>query len=194
MELLAPLLIGVLLLLLGVWAIGVFNRLVRERNLVREAWSGIDVQLQRRYDLIPNLVETVQGYAQHERGVFEEVSEKRSRSMGAGTLTQKLDAENQLVAALGRLFAVAEAYPDLKANQNFIDLQDELSGIEEQIQLARRYYNGSAREYNIVAESFPSALVAGLFGFRTNEYFELDPGPGGSAAALRRPPQVDLSS
>jgi LemA protein len=151
-----------------------YNRLVRLRNMVREGWSGIDVQLKRRANLIPNLVETVKGYMGHERDLLEKVTDLRSRSMHAGSLGEKQLAENALTGGLARLFAVAEAYPELKASQNFQDLQQQVSEIEDQIQLARRYYNGTVRNLNIAIESFPGNLVAGWFAFQTAEFFEAE--------------------
>jgi LemA protein len=157
-----------------------YNRLVRLRNMVREGWSGIDVQLKRRANLIPNLVETVKGYMGHERGLLEKVTDLRSRSIQAGSLGEKQQAENALTGGLARLFAVAEAYPELKASRNFQALQQDLSGIEDQIQLARRYYNGTVRNLNIAIESFPGNLVAGWFAFQTAEFFEIEE-PAGRA-------------
>jgi LemA protein len=156
-----------------VYAINIYNKLVRNRNMTKEGWSGIDVQLRRRYDLIPNLLETVKGYASHEKGVFEEVTKLRAAGMNAGSITDQVQAEKALTGALGRLFAVAEAYPDLKADANFRSLQEELSEIEDHLQMARRYYNGTARELNILVESFPSVLVAKSFGFTTEPYYEI---------------------
>ena len=154
-----------------------YNRLVRLRNMVREGWSGIDVQLKRRANLIPNLVETVKGYMGHERDLLEKVTQLRSQSLQTGDLVEKQRVESALTGGLARLFAVAEGYPELKANQNFQDLQSQLSEIEDQIQLARRYYNGTVRNYNIAIESFPGNLVAGWFAFQTAEFFEIeDPG------------------
>lgn len=161
--------IGILVALI----ISIYNRLVKNRNLVQEGWSGIDVQLKRRADLIPNLIETVKGYMGHERGVLEKVTEMRTRSLEAKDIGEKGKAEGLLAGALGHLFAVAENYPDLKANQNFIELQGSLSEIEEQIQLSRRYYNGAVRNFNILIESFPSNMVANFFGFKQAEYFEI---------------------
>jgi len=169
----------ILALLLGVagWLVALYNGLVRKRNLVREGWSGIDVQLKRRADLIPNLVETVKGYASHEREALDRVTELRAQSLKAQAPAEKGRVEGMLSGALGNLFAVAENYPDLKASQNFIALQGSLAEVEEQIQFARRYYNGAARDLNIAVESFPSNLVAGAFGFEPAEFFELaDPG------------------
>jgi LemA protein len=156
------------------YVISIYNNLVRHRNLVNEGWSGIDTQLKRRANLIPNLIETVKGYATHERSAFEEVTRLRTEAMSATDIADRSQKEGALSAALGRLFAVAEAYPDLKASQNFVDLQDDLSAIENEIQLARRYYNGTARNMNILVESFPSNLVANLFSFVTAKYFEIE--------------------
>ena len=143
------------------YAVVVFNRLVRLRNIVREGWSGIDVQLRRRTDLIPNLVETVKAYAAHERGVFEEVDQSaRIEHRGQRASTGQATAEQALSGSLGRLMAVAEAYPQLKADQNFLELQKQLAEIEDQLQMARRYYNGAARNFNIAIQSFPDVLVA----------------------------------
>jgi LemA protein len=166
------------------WFVAVFNRLVRGRNLVQEGWSGIDVQLKRRSDLIPNLIETVKGYMGHERGVLEKVTELRAASLQAVRPAEKGRVEGMLGQALAQLFAVAENYPQLMASQNFIELQKTLADIEEQVQLARRYYNGTARNLNILTQSFPSNLVAGLFRFSGAEYFELED------AAERAVPQV----
>ena len=172
--------IDILLVLLAVavvvvvWGILIYNRLVRLRNLVLEGWSGIDVQLKRRSNLIPNLIKTVKGYMGHERGVLKEVTELRTRSMAAGAPGEKGRIEGALSRSLTSLFAVAENYPDLKANQNFIDLQDQLAEIEDQIQLARRHYNGATRNLNIAVESFPSNIVARMFSFVLAEFFEID--------------------
>ncbi len=157
-----------------IYVIAVFNRLVRQRNLVREGWSGIDVQLKRRTDLVPNLVETVKAYAAHERAVLAEVTAMRASSMAATDVGSHAAAERGLQASLGKLLAVAEAYPDLKADKNFLALQEQLAGIEDQLQMARRYYNGTVRNLNIVVQSFPSSLLASLIGFRAEPYFELD--------------------
>ena len=162
----------------------VFNRLVRRRNLVGEGWSGIDVQLKRRADLIPNLIEAVKGYMGHERGVLEKVTQLRVDSQKATSPAEKGRIEGALGSALASVFAVAENYPDLKASQNFSDLQKSLADIEEQIQLARRYYNGAVREQNIVIESFPSDIVARLFHFQRAEFFQLE------SVADRQVPQV----
>jgi LemA protein len=155
-------------------AIVIFNNLVRMRNVVREGWSGIDVQLRRRTDLVPNLVETVKGYAAHERGLFEDVTKNRAQSIAADNVRGQAAAEKALQGSLGRLFAVAEAYPELKANENFLDLQQQLAEIEDQLQMARRYYNGAVRNLNIGIQSFPGVLLARPFGFREEPFFELD--------------------
>ena len=160
--------------LLTVLLIVLYNRLVRLRNMVGEGWSGIDVLLKRRANLIPNLVETVKGYMGHERDLLEKVTELRSQSMKTGNLSEKQQVESALTGGLARLFAVAEGYPELKANQNFQDLQKQLSDVEDQIQLARRYYNGTVRNLNIAIESFPGNLVAGWFAFQTAEFFEIE--------------------
>jgi len=172
----------VALLLLG--AVTIYNKLVTNKNMVAEGWSGIDVQLKRRNDLIPNLIETVKGYMGHERGVLEQVTELRAKSLQAAGVGDKARAEGALGAALANLFAVAENYPDLKASQNFIELQKSLADIEDQIQLARRYYNGAARNFNILIQSFPSNLVANTFHFTPVEYFEIE------EAAERAVPKV----
>lgn len=170
-----PLLI-ILAVLLSVFLLGVaqYNRLVRSRQMTQEGLSGIDVQLKRRADLIPNLIETVKGYMGHERQVLEKVTELRTQSLQAGSVAEKGQVEGMLTQALRTLFAVAENYPDLKASQNFMELQKSLADIEEQIQLSRRYYNGAARNLNILVESFPSNIVGRLFGFTAVEYFEVE--------------------
>jgi len=163
-----------LIILFLVIGVSIYNRLVKNRNLVQEAWSGIEVQFKRRADLIPNLLEAVKGYIGHERGVLDRVTELRTQSRQAGSVGEKAQAEGLLGAALGNLFAVAENYPDLKASQNFLELQKSLADIEEQLQLARRYYNGAARNLNILIGSFPSNLIAQRFNFQPVEYFELE--------------------
>ena len=151
------------------WAVSLYNRFVRLRNMMAEAWSGIDVQLKRRVDLIPNLVETVKGYATHEKDLFEKVSTLRAQ-----TVKEQAAAETALTASLRTLFAVAEAYPELKANTNFLELQKSLSDIEDQVQMARRYFNGTVRENNVLVDSFPSNIIARLSGFTKGDFFELD--------------------
>jgi LemA protein len=157
-----------------IFAIFMYNRLIRSRNILNEAWSGIDVQLKRRHDLIPNIIETVKGYVKHERKVLEEITNLRSRLAGPATVQEKGQLESSFSQALKSIFALAEAYPDLKANQNFIELQRALTDAEEQIQLARRYYNGASRDYNIMVESFPGNIMARMFGFSKAEFFEIE--------------------
>lgn len=168
------------------WAVLIYNGLVRMRNTVEEAWSGIDVQLKRRTDLIPNLVSTVKGYAEHEKGTLEEVIRLRGLAQNAHGVGETAQAQGLLGAALGKLFALAESYPELKANANFAQLQASLGEIEEQVQLSRRYYNGAVRNLNIAVESFPSNLVAGRFGFEKAEFFELE------SPAERAVPKVEF--
>jgi LemA protein len=163
-------LIGIVVLLAIVFVVG-YNRLVRLRNEVDTGWSNIDVQLQRRADLIPNLVEAVKGYAAHERGVFDEVTEARSALLRATTPGEAGAANEAVTAALGKLFAVAEAYPDLKASQNFLRLQDELTDTEDKISAARRYYNSTVMHFNTKIQSIPGVLYAGPLGFRAREFF-----------------------
>lgn len=165
-------LIVVGLVLLWLW--GTYNRLVTARNRTDESWADIDVQLKRRYDLIPNLIETVKGYAAHERELLEKVTQARAAAMGAGSPAEHGRAENMLSQTLKSLFAVAESYPDLKANQNFAKLQDELSDTENKIQAARRFYNGQVRDFNTSLQTFPTNLVAGWFRFSAKQFFELD--------------------
>jgi LemA protein len=160
--------------LIALWAIVVFNRLIRGRNMVREAWSGIDVQLKRRSDLVPNLVETVKSYASHERTLFEEITKQRAASIAAADVAAKSATEAELQGSLARLFAVAEAYPELKAAGNFLTLQHQLAEIEDNLQMARRYYNGTVRDFNISVHTFPDALVASPLGFREQPFFQAD--------------------
>jgi LemA protein len=156
------------------WLIFSYNGFIRLINRTKEAWADIDVQLKRRYDLIPNLISTVKGYASHESSVFENVTRARTTAMGANSLPEKGQAENVLSGALKSIFALAEAYPDLKANQNFLDLQRELSDTENKIQAARRFYNTNVRDLNIQVESFPSNMIANSFHFARMEFFELE--------------------
>ena len=158
---------------LGIWVISLYNGLVKLRNRTKEAWADIDVQLKRRYNLIPNLVNTVKGYATHERELFEKVTEARSNAMQAKDLKEKGKAENMLSDTLKSLFAVSENYPDLKASNNFLELQRELRDTEDKIQAARRFYNGNVRDLNIKIESVPTNIVASMFNFRKMELFEL---------------------
>lgn len=159
--------------LVVLYVVFVYNGLVSLRNRTKEAWADIEVQLKRRYDLIPNLVNTVKGYATHESSAFENVTKARSAAMGAGSLADKAGAENMLAGALKSVFAIAEAYPDLKANQNFLALQSELSDTENKIQAARRFYNGNVRDLNTKIEVFPSNIFAGIFNFSKMEFFDL---------------------
>ncbi len=173
MWVLIVLLAVILLIVFG--GISSYNRFVSQRNLVRDAWANIDTELRRRYDLIPNLVETVKGYASHEREVFENVTKARAMATAAtGSPAEQAAAEGPLVAALRQLFAGAENYPDLKANQNFLALQSELSNTEDRLQTARRFYNSNVRDYNRRVQSFPSNLVASSFGFKEEQFFEVD--------------------
>jgi LemA protein len=166
------------------WIIGVFNSLIRLKNRVSEAWSDIDVQLKRRYDLIPNLIEAVKGYMTHEANVFEKVTEARAKAISATGTAEKAQAENALSGALKTLFAVSENYPQLRASENFSKLQEELSDTENKIQASRRFYNGNARDFNIRQETFPSNIIAALFGFKKAEFFEIE------EAGERKAPEV----
>lgn len=170
----AGLIILMVVIVIGLWLAGAFNALVRSRNRVRESWSDIDVQLKRRYDLIPNLVETVKGYAAHESGVFERVIKARSAAMNAHTVAEHGQAENMLSGALKSLFALAEAYPTLRASENFAKLQDELSDTENKIQAARRFYNTNVLHLNNQVEQIPTNFVARMFAFKKEVFFELD--------------------
>lgn len=163
-----------IVVLVILWVAFSYNHLVSLTNRAKEAWADIEVQLKRRYDLIPNLVNTVKGYASHESTAFEKVSQARSAAMGAGgSMADKAQAENNLAGALKSVFAIAEAYPDLKANQNFLQLQGELSDTENKIQSARRFYNGNVRDLNISVESFPGNVIANSFGFKKMDLFDL---------------------
>ncbi|HEY4112667.1 MAG TPA: LemA family protein [Rhizomicrobium sp.] len=169
-----------LLILLGVvvlvalWGVSIYNGLVRRKNMVAEGWSGIDVQLKRRADLIPNLVETVKGYAAHESSTFENLARLRSQAQAQTDVAQRAQTEASITAAIGRVLAVAEAYPQLRASENFQSLQKDLAEVEDQIQLARRYYNGAVRDFNVMIEQFPSNLVAGWGGFKPAAFFQAD--------------------
>ena len=167
------LIILVVIVVAVLWIIGAFNSLVTLKNRAKEAWADIDVQLKRRYDLIPNLVETVKGYATHERELFEKVTQARANAMGASGIQSKADAENMLSSTLKSLFAVSENYPDLKASANFLQLQGELTDTEDKIQAARRFYNTNVRDLNIKIESFPTNLMANAFNFKQMELFEI---------------------
>ena len=168
------------------WAISVNNRLVTLQEGVHSAWGQVETVLQRRFDLIPNLVNTVKGYAAHESSAFENVTKARAAAMGATGMADKGVAENQLAGALKSVFAIAEAYPDLKANQNFLSLQSELTDTEDKIQAARRFYNGNVRDFNTSIQVFPGSLIAGTFGFKQMEFFQLD----ASDAAAKEPVEV----
>lgn len=175
-----------LVVLIPLYGIILYNQLVKFRNMVEEGWSGIDVQLKRRADLIPNLVETVKGYADHEKGVLEEVTRARAAATSAKGVDETGKAENMLTSALRQLFAVVEAYPDLKADDNFQQLQEQLAEIEDDLQKSRRYYNGSVRQLNTKVELFPSNIVASQFGFQQAVYFEIED------AASREAPKIDF--
>jgi len=164
----------IIAVVLVLWAAGAYNGFIRLIQRTKEAWADIDVQLKRRYDLIPNLVSTVKGYATHEKEAFENVTKARAAAMGAQGIEAQAEAENMLTGALKSLFAVAEAYPDLKANQNFLELQRELSDTENKIQAARRFYNSNVRDLNTKVHSIPSNIIAKIFGFKEQEYFELE--------------------
>ncbi|MBI3232313.1 MAG: LemA family protein [Candidatus Doudnabacteria bacterium] len=164
----------IVLVLLVVAGIAIYNGLIRSRNRVDEAWSDIEVQLKRRYDLIPNLVETVKGYAKQESSVLENVTKMRNLAMNAGSMQEKLKDENMLSGALKSLFAVSENYPDLKSNTNFMQMQRDLTDTEDKIQAARRFYNGTVRDFNTKLQVFPTNLFASMFGFSAREFFDID--------------------
>ena len=176
-----------IVVLLAIYLIATYNGLVKLNVRVDEAWSDITVQLKRRYDLIPNLVNTVQGYAKHESGVFQKVTEARANALSAQGPAEAAKAENMLSDTLKSLFAVAEAYPDLKASQNFQDLQAELVDTEDKIQASRRFYNGSARDLNIKIKVFPNTIFAGMLGFKEREFFDVD---DSQSAAIQNPTEV----
>ena len=174
--------IGVILLAIAVS----YNRFVTQRNLIRNSWANVDTELRRRYDLIPNLVNTVKGYAMHEQEIFERIAATRAAAVAAtGPADQQANAEAPLVSALRGLLAVAERYPELKASQNFLSLQHELANTEDRLQAARRFYNGNVRDYNRRVQSFPSNILAGMFGFHEEKYFEVE-------EAVRAAPTVDI--
>jgi LemA protein len=164
-----------------------YNALVKYKNLVAEGWSGIDVQLRRRADLIPNLVESVKGYAAHEDKLFRDIADLRAKSIAGGSVSEQSQVSQAITGMLGRLFAIAEAYPELKADANFRDLQGKLSGVEDEIQLSRRYYNGAVRNFNTMIESFPTNIISGFFQFAKAEFFEI-----GDQAA-RQVPKVEFN-
>jgi len=176
-------LVGVIVVL-GLWFVAVYNGLVRLRNAVKSAWAQIDVQLKRRYDLIPNLVETVKGYAAHEKETLERVIQARQRGIDASNVKDQQEAENLITGALRQIFALAEAYPNLKANENFLALQEELSSTENKIGFARQYYNDAVQEFNTHQEMFPANLVASMLGFQPSDFFETED------AAEREAPKV----
>jgi LemA protein len=177
--------LGVIIIVV-LWAVFAYNRFVTLVNRAKEAWSDIEVQMKRRYDLIPNLVETVKGYAAHEKTAFENVTKARSAAMGAQSVAEHAASENMLTNALKSLFAVAEAYPDLKANQNFLELQRELSDTENKIQASRRFYNSTVQSLNTGLEQFPGNIIGGAFNFEKREFFELEAGE----EAARQPVKV----
>lgn len=166
--------ISAIVLILVLWVIAAFNSLVRLVNRTKEAWADIDVQLKRRYDLIPNLVETVKGYAEHEKSAFEAVTEARAKALSAQTVPEKEKANNQITEALKSIFAIAEAYPQLRAVESFTKLQEELSDTENKIQAARRFYNGNVRDLNTKIETFPGNIIASIFRFEKRDFFELE--------------------
>jgi LemA protein len=172
------------IVLIAVVVVGMYNKLVRLRNRAENAWAQVDVQLRKRYDLIPNLVEAVKGYAAHERQVFQEVTEARTRAQQAQGVQEQAQAENALTAAIGRLFAVAEAYPELRATENFQQLQAQLTEVEGDIAVSRQVYNDTVLTYDTALETIPTSIIAGMFNFRPREYFEVE------EAAIREAPQV----
>ena len=187
-----PLIIVVAVIaIVGVYILAVYNGLITTRNRVKESWSGIDVQLKRRTDLIPNLIEAVKGYAKHEKSVFENVTKARSALLGAKSAKDAAQADNILTGALKSLFAVAEAYPQLRATENFQKLQDEVTDTEDKIQAARRFYNGGVRDLNTKIQTFPINIFAGLFSFKLREFFEVGEG---EAVAVSEPVKVSFDS
>lgn len=177
----------VLIVIIILWMVGIYNRFIVLRNRMQGSWAQVDVQLKKRYDLIPNLVGTVKGYAKHEREVFQNVTEARSRAINAGTVDEQAQAENFLTGALKSLFAVAEAYPELKANQNFLKLQEELAAIEDKIAYARQHFNDVVLALNTLRQRFPEVVVANMFGFTPGSYFEIE-------EAARVVPKVDFGA
>ena len=176
-----------LAVLVLLWGVGTYNGLVRRKNVVAEGWSGIETQLKRRADLIPNLVETVKGYATHERTTFDELARLRSASQGGQDVASRAQTEQAITAAIGKIMAVAEAYPQLRASENFQSLQKDLAGIEDELQLARRYYNGTVRDYNVMIEQVPTNIVANAFAFKKADFFQIE------NAADRNVPKVSFS-
>ena len=188
------LLIGLIVIVLIVvvliaWVIGLYNSLQRRKLNAENAWSDIDVQLKRRHDLIPNLVSTVKGYAEHEKSTFDAVTQARAAAVGANGVAEQAGAENMLTQALGKMFAVAEAYPDLKANTNFLNLQEELTSTENKIGFARQHFNRSVNQFNEATKTFPSNIIAGSFGFTEMDFFELDEA---EAAQVKQAPKVEF--
>ena len=188
------LLIGLIVIVLIVvvliaWVIGLYNSLQRRKLNAENAWSDIDVQLKRRHDLIPNLVSTVKGYADHEKSTFDAVTQARAAAVGANGVAEQAGAENMLTQALGKMFAVAEAYPDLKANTNFLNLQEELTSTENKIGFARQHFNRSVNQFNEATKTFPSNIIAGSFGFKEMDFFELDEA---EAAQVKQAPKVEF--
>jgi LemA protein len=188
MGLIGLLIFVVIVFIIVAWLISMYNRLVRLRNTVRSSFSDIDVQLKKRYDLVPNLVETVKGYAAHEKGVFEKVTQARAQAMQAGSPKEMAEKDNMFKETMKSLFAVAEAYPELKANTNFLQLQSQFQELENSIEAARRYYNAVVRDYNTSIETFPANLMASSFGFKQEEFFQLD------SPEERKPVKGDFSS
>ena len=183
----ALIVVGVIVLILIFWVIGIYNNLVALRNNRENAFANIEVQLKQRYDLIPNLVNTVKGYAEHEKGLLERITQARTAAMGATNLNDKIEAENALSSALAGLKVSVEAYPDLKANQNFMQLQSELADIENKLAAVRRFFNSATKELNTAVQSFPAVLFAGMFGFRQEPMFEV---PQEERAAVQKAPEV----
>ena len=176
----------IVLLIIIIWIIITYNLFIRDKNLIKEAWSGIDVQLKRRHNLIPNLVASVKGYSQYEKNLLEQITQKRSEAVKVETIKEKAPTESDLSGMLKNLFIAVENYPELKANKNFLDLQNQLVEIEDQLQYARRYYNGAVRNYNIRVESFPSNIIAGIFNYNQDAFFEI------SLATERKTPEVKI--
>ena len=176
-----------IIVVVAAWLTVLYNTMIKLRNQVKEGWSDIDVQLKQRYNVIPNLLNTIKEYEKHESVTFTDIAKLRSNAMGAGSVSDKSKAEAALTSGLGRLFAVAENYPDLKSSQNFLDFQTQLSSLEDKIQKSRRYYNGTARDFNTKIQSFPNNIFAGMFHFTAEDYFEID------AADERAVPNVDFN-
>lgn len=184
----ALIVIIVVVVVIGLFLVSAYNRLVRLRNNRENAFADIDVQLRQRHDLIPQLVEAVKGYMKHEKDLLTDVTEARARAMGAGTVNEKIAAESQLTSALGGIKVAVEAYPDLKANQNFLNLQEEISDVENKLAAVRRFFNSATKELNVVVESFPSNIVAGMFSFKKEPMFDL----GENRVAMEEPPKVSF--